>query len=501
VSARRAPRGRLPLYAATNLGFVVLVAVLAAMGHNGNPRLLYLMALFAICSSPILLADKLNGRYTLLCVLAPLFFFFYGAGDLLDMAMPSTFTTADAGALNSAEIAILIGIGVLVAGYRAAVWLGRHRKAPRVIRDWSGTSLLLVGVLLWSIGVAANWIWQIEVQRRAFGPMQELGTLQSLALVAARLLQPLGTVLVSYRVIAFRNRPLLLLILAMLAVELLVGFLGDSKELALRGVAIVVLCRCLIEGRVPKLWIAAAGLFVVLSFPVFQAYRSEVLSHGNDRGHAAQNLTENLAKAFNSHKLESGQANYSSRSFLARSSLKPTMEMILAKVGDVAPYQHGYTVALTLMGLVPRALWPEKPDTSTGQLFNRELHISEFRDVYISVSQLGELYWNFGWLGVVVGMGCIGLLLGTVNSRCDLSEGRSVTRLLVIVVTAYLVCVRFEDNIAMAYIQWLRSLIAVGGLHLLFARRTVVPGPQCAARTPAAIAGPPRQDSRLRTLT
>ncbi len=473
-----APRGRIPLYAVANLGFVVLIAAGAALGSESNPRLLYLCTLFAICSSPILYTDKLNGRYTLLCIFTPLYFFYYGAADLLDLFAPSRFASLDAGTLSPAEVAVLLGLSVLIGGYRTMVWLSRSRRPPQLIKDWPRNSLLIVGLLIWSVGLVANWIWQVDVQKRAFARMQDLSTVQSLALITGRLLHPLGTVLVAYCLVKFKSRPLLLLVLGMLAVEVTVGFVGDSKELALRGIAIVVLVKGLLDGRIPKLWVGSAALFFVIAFPIFQAYRAEVLSHNADRGQAAANLKENLDKALNSRKLDSGEANYSSSSILARTSLKPTMELILRKVGDSAPYQEGYTIALTALGLVPRAFWPGKPDTSTGQLFNRELHISAFRDVYVSVSQLGEWYWNFGWPGLLVGMTCVGFLLGFVNSRCDLSEGQSVTRLLVIVVTAYLVCIRFEDNIAMSYIQMLRSLVAVALLHLLFARRRIALAPR-----------------------
>jgi hypothetical protein len=63
----------------------------------------------------------------------------------------------------------------------------------------------------------------------------------------------------------------------------------------------------------------------------------------------------------------------------------------------------------------------------------------------------------------------IGFFLGWINSRFALSEARSLTRFLVLVTTIYLPCMRFEGNIAMEYIVWMRSLAMVAVLHLIFA--------------------------------
>jgi oligosaccharide repeat unit polymerase len=144
--------------------------------------------------------------------------------------------------------------------------------------------------------------------------------------------------------------------------------------------------------------------------------------------------------------------------------------MIIARVGVTAPFQNGHTFLLFLEGFVPRILWPDKPDSSIGQLFNRELRITESRENYVSTTVLGELYWNFGWLGIIVGCPLFGSLLGIINRRCDLSQRISVARFLIFCITTYGFCLRFEDGFAMTSTIWIRTLIAIGVLHMLFAR-------------------------------
>jgi hypothetical protein len=65
-----------------------------------------------------------------------------------------------------------------------------------------------------------------------------------------------------------------------------------------------------------------------------------------------------------------------------------------------------------------------------------------------------------------------GLLLGFVGARTSLEYGTSLTRVLVLVGTAQTLCLGFGGGLPVSYIVWLRSLAAIGLLHLLFARRT-----------------------------
>src|SRR5262249_22454535 len=96
-------------------------------------------------------------------------------------------------------------------------------------------------------------------------------------------------------------------------------------------------------------------------------------------------------------------------------------------------------------------------------------------------SHVGELYWNYGWGGVTIGMALIGALLGFVGAKCSLAERVSVTRLLVLLATVQYLCVGAEGVMQVSYICWVRSVAAILLLQLLLARRA-----SPAAPTPAA---------------
>ncbi len=71
-------------------------------------------------------------------------------------------------------------------------------------------------------------------------------------------------------------------------------------------------------------------------------------------------------------------------------------------------------------------------------------------------------------------MGIVGAICGWIGARFNLADGKTVTRILVTVVTMKLLIFGFEGAVAPSYVSWLRSLVGIGILHILFARATIV---------------------------
>src|SRR5271163_1368130 len=116
-------RYRISLYFLLNAAFVLLAAVGYAEGGFPDPRLLYLILLFALCSTPIIDLDGLNGRYALLALFMLVYFVTFGVGDLTNLLtggdLPgSSPLQPSSGLLDKAETVILVGGILFVLGYR-----------------------------------------------------------------------------------------------------------------------------------------------------------------------------------------------------------------------------------------------------------------------------------------------------------------------------------------------------------------------------------------------
>jgi hypothetical protein len=130
----------------------------------------------------------------------------------------------------------------------------------------------------------------------------------------------------------------------------------------------------------------------------------------------------------------------------------------------------GATLTPILEAFIPRILWSGKEGLAVGQIFNKTFHVSVVEDVYISPSHVGEVYWNFGWLGTLIIMPATGFLLGFIGVRCTAYPAVTLTKLMIMIVTIVSFVVRAEGSIATEYVVWLRGVALIWLLNLIFAR-------------------------------
>jgi O-antigen polysaccharide polymerase Wzy len=474
---------RFVLYLALNAAFALLVGVACAVGAFPNPRVLHLILLFALCSSVVIDIDSLNGRHALLALFMLVYFVSYGVGDLNDLFTsgmsgeipgPAAAPRAE-GLLSKTEAVILLGGVLLVLGYRLAVFAVGAARPISQARDWSKTTILIIGPLLWATGTYATYRWNVyiindttnESIRKGLG---SISAATASMYILAQMMQPLGILLLAYALRVFDNSMLLPLVVGVVILQMMLGFVVDIKGMAMLGGILVIMTTVLVDGRLPKAWLAAFALFVVFMFPVFQAYRTAI--HG-ERGLARTAVIENFGKVVELTLAAETRVNTGrdrAQTFLERSSLKGSTAVIVENTGNGVDYQRGHTLSPILATFVPKVIWSGKKEVPTGQLVNKSFHLTDSDDIFISPSNLGELYWNFGWPGVVIGMSLIGAICGWVGARFNLLEFRTVTRILITVVTIKQLIVGFEGAIAPGYVVWLRSIAGIGLLHLIFAR-------------------------------
>ena len=263
--------------------------------------------------------------------------------------------------------------------------------------------------------------------------------------------------------------------ITIICVQFVVGWVIDQKEAALSAPLVILLTRFVTTGRVPMRWLVCAAVGMALVFPVMTAKRIIMTEGlGLNRVEALSRTGEILRRAIAERDVAQTGKKYGQKTqtFLQRATDKGAVERFAAHVGVDHPYRMGSTLEPMLYAFIPRLLWSDKPGESSAQLFNREFRLSEDRDTYISPTHIGELYWNFGMVGVITGMTMIGLLLGAVCGRFDQSRQSSITGVLVLIVTLYELVVRRGGQIEVEYVVWIRTLVLIWLLHWLLAKRS-----------------------------
>lgn len=469
-------RNRVVIYVMTNLTLLIAAAIGSGSQDGAAGPVVYVAVLFALCSVPILWLARLNDRYMLLAMFMGVYFLFFGALSLQAIFVggkpaPDEFMTP-------AQFGAILGAALVLVGYRLGAHAAGPPKAHSSGADWSNSAVLVVGLACWGLGSAAIAYYSLYVTTESSNAATErgfamMGPLLTFVVMLGHLVQPLGLVILAYGYAKTRGPFWLTVVVAVALLQVVLGFVTDAKGTALLGCLLVALTKTLWDNKLPRGWIAAVVAFLIFAFPVFQAYRAEIRGErGLDRHQALEMFTKVLEISWQARdKVANGRPGERAPTFIERSSNEEVVDLVFRHAGVDTPFLHGYTMKALPLTFVPRLLIPDKEDPPVGQLTNKVfMHGTSDDFTYISLSELGEFYWNFGWPGVIGGMLLTGVVLGFVGAKTNLAEQQSVTRLVLLLITIKQLCLGFGGSVSNSYVVWLRAVAAIGLLHLVFSR-------------------------------
>jgi hypothetical protein len=169
-------------------------------------------------------------------------------------------------------------------------------------------------------------------------------------------------------------------------------------------------------------------------------------------------------------------------------------------VPDVVPYEAERNPLLDLLveGFVPRALYPDKPESRRAALFSVTVWSygdDGHREANIAPSMAGDLYGVGGWLWVAIGGGAWGVLLGILDRwRERLGPGGQTV---VITVLALLAAGGIERDFPRAAATLIQTTIVLVGAAIGLTRAIGVGGPRLAGAGPPAPAEWRREPASL----
>src|SRR5687768_1361876 len=322
--------------------------------------------------------------------------------------------------LDLAMTLALAGTVVPVIAFRFA------RKSPtmRMLYDWmprihatiSPRRLVLTGGL---VAVAAMLI-------RSFAPLPGLGTITGVLVMLPQLIVfVLARASAEYRI----PNALRVALVVAIADAIYAAFFGFLRADIMAPFGALVLgavfgarsIRVLRKKEFVPVW-AGAALFVVY-FGAFAAARSQ--GGGMARIATAYEMAEQA---------ERGEVT----NFAARQTVLSRLTTFnqLSQIGRVVTedgFLGGETLEYLGFAFIPRAIWAEKPKIAKGAWWALRIgQANVWADGTItnSVNMTipGELYLNFGWIGVIGGCAVFGILIAALWSRALFWEGaRNVT--------------------------------------------------------------------------
>jgi hypothetical protein len=89
----------------------------------------------------------------------------------------------------------------------------------------------------------------------------------------------------------------------------------------------------------------------------------------------------------------------------------------VSRLSEIGGYAHGQTISDSMLALVPRALWPDKPfQAGSGNMVSEYTGLTFAGGTSVGIGQVMEFYVNFATLGVVVGFILMGVLVTVLDT-------------------------------------------------------------------------------------
>jgi hypothetical protein len=177
------------------------------------------------------------------------------------------------------------------------------------------------------------------------------------------------------------------------------------------------------------LFLAAIPFYMFIVYPVSWELRGQSLSG------EGINETEAFGRVLAEDKRSVDRYRIEEDPFIAYLSrlYEPVVVSYIYEQVEQYGYAEGATMAYAAYAFIPRLFWPDKPGVTQGGWFAYYALFgvsSERSNTSLGITAIGELFWNFGITGVIVGMFFIGALFGGLWRLAGIDPRDSVLSML-----------------------------------------------------------------------
>lgn len=214
---------------------------------------------------------------------------------------------------------------------------------------------------------------------------------------------------------------------------------------------------------VPFLLVGGLTFYLAVVAPVVSASRQEAAQAG-------ETTTDRIVRAYVQGSPSSSDKTIEEQAeaFLER-IFEPTPAAFLVAETERTGLMWGQTMDYLAYAFVPRLFWPDKPGVSRGGWFYAYIGAARSEaEATTSIAQtaVGELYWNFGFLGVIFGLGGLGAIYGLLWRLATAFPQRDPVRILLYVSVTFNMLDMSEAGTALVGVTF-RAIILVPTIFLL----------------------------------
>jgi hypothetical protein len=204
------------------------------------------------------------------------------------------------------------------------------------------------------------------------------------------------------------------------------GMATGFLEHAVTPFAVLLMMRWQYTKKIPLVIIGISLLLIVFLSPVKQDYRTALRMTTDGEGSLGETAIEKMWYWFTSANdywadALTGQQSFkdSAETAASRLDLIHQFAHVYSMTPSIVPYQYGATYSYFLVALIPRVIWPDKPEAGSANYFyavsyNITTEDGARRSTF-GMSLLTESFINFGWIGVIIIMALQGAFLYSVQ--------------------------------------------------------------------------------------
>ncbi len=196
--------------------------------------------------------------------------------------------------------------------------------------------------------------------------------------------------------------------------EVALGLFLAQKTEAVLPLGYVALAYIVVRRRLPIRGIVLGIIFTLFFIVPANQFQRNLL-RGQQQATAASAFGASVSRLppLNPFSAVTKAVNYVATRFRSIDSVA----LIHSRTPSLFPYADGKLYAeLPAIILIPRAVWPGKPSLNSALDFSRTYYeLPPSVQSENQITQIGDLYRNFGYIGVVLGLFAWGLVLGCVT--------------------------------------------------------------------------------------
>jgi hypothetical protein len=300
------------------------------------------------------------------------------------------------------ELMAFVAYAALLVAYILPIGRAAAHALPRMKREWSHEATLAVALFMIPLG------WAVFLAGQ-FGLIPDRAGSGALGTIASA--TNFGLALLAICHLRYRSKAALALLGIFIPPTMTFNFFTGSKQLFLMPLAMVATAHIIVTRRLRLWWIGGFLVAITLLYPISQVYREYLFGRHLSAVQviSSPDYVFGLMQRFvDTAKL----GDYMLEGIVATSNRLNALgitSVIARDAGNRVPFQNGWSLGYIAISYVPRFLWPDKPLTTIGRFVTDHFGSGPWIDSATGPSWVGEFYFNFGWPGVVIGMGLLGV--------------------------------------------------------------------------------------------